>query len=209
MEIKIEISDEEKERKKGNRKRLITAGLATVATIHAAHSMYQAKEQRANNKKLLKEGEISADQAKRARNKQRLQEAASVGIAALGLKGAYSEWKEAREFNVELREEREKMERHRQKRENRRIKYEQEQRVYGNDGYANSMPNLHSPPPGAPYNSYGGGGRGGGGGVPYSAGPQTHYYDDNPYGSMNSPQPNPDAYPPPPQPQHGGYAPQV
>jgi hypothetical protein len=182
-------SEDEKERKKSRRKGVFTAGLATVATIHAAHSIYQAKEKRDANRKLLAEGDISPEEAKKRKNKMRLQEAAAIGIAGLGLKGAYSEWKETKEAKHELRESEEKSKRHAEKREARRRKYEEENQLHYGGQYTSSMPDLRmagqgfAPPPL---------------GKSYSA---AHYYDDNPYASFNAPpmpDPNFGHFPPPP-----------
>lgn len=58
-------SGEEKERKKSRRKSILTAGLASVATIHAAHSVYSSVGKREARKKALAEGDITEEQAKR------------------------------------------------------------------------------------------------------------------------------------------------
>ena len=206
-------SGEEKEVKKGQRRQLISAGLATVATIHAGHSVYQAKKKRDANKQALQDGDITAEEAKRSRTKQRWAEAGAIGIAALGLKGAYSEWKEMREQRHEFHEEKEKRERHAEKREARRRKYEDELEQYRRNGYQGPMPTMtyangqqpyHQPyqqpyqQPGAPYNPH------------YAASqpqlsathvapPDTHYYDGNPYGAVdNPPSFHPQDFPPPP-----------
>jgi len=193
-----EISDDEKAKHKGKKKMLLTGGLATVATIHAAHSLYQGMEKREARRKLLKEGEISPEQAKRDKNKARLQDAASIGLAALGIKGAYSEWKETKEAQAEIREEKEKRARHAQKREARRRKMAMlAAQNYVGTNYTGSMPNLapypHDPyrPPPPAYN--------------IRTGNAIHYADDNPYGATESP-----AYmttPPPPPPAATGYPP--
>jgi hypothetical protein len=187
-------SGEEKEVKKGQRKSIITAGLATVATIHAGHSVYQSYEKRQERRKQVAEGEISKEEAKKLKNKGRLQDAASIGIAALGIKGAYSEWNEMREHRSEMAEYREKMQRHREKRKARREKLEREARRYKESGYTASMPNLvprgngyYEPPPPAAY----------------SQAAPVYYYDDNPYsaGSHNARYdgfPHPPPGPPPP-----------
>lgn len=98
----ISSSEEERERKTLGRRQLITAGLASVATIHAAHSVYQSYEGRKTRRKELKEGEITPQEARKMKNKARLQDAASIGVAALGIKGAYSEWKEMKEQHHEV-----------------------------------------------------------------------------------------------------------
>lgn len=187
-------SGEEKELKQGRKRQLITAGLATVATIHAAHSVYQAKAKRDANLKALEEGEITEEQAKKSRTKQRWAEAGAIGIAALGIKGAYSEWKEMREQRNEYHEQKEKRERHRVKRDNRRRKYEEEARRYREAGYSGPMPNL------GPYSN------GYVGSQPPLAGSETRYYDGNPYGSMNyAPQ---EFSPPPGGSYQSGHAPE-
>ncbi|KAI1629653.1 hypothetical protein EDD37DRAFT_61520 [Exophiala viscosa] len=170
----------------------LTGGLATVATIHAAHNVYQSMEKREERRHALKEGEISKQQAKGEKNKARLQDAASIGIAALGLKGAYSEWKEMKEYNHERHEEKETIERHAKKREARRRKMSLlASQDYVNSDYTGSMPNLatypHDPyrPAAAPT---------------YASQSAVHYNDDNPYAAMSQQAPPPAAtgFPPPP-----------
>lgn len=180
-------SGEEKEVKKGQRKSMITAGLATVATIHAGHSVYQSYEKRQERKKQVAEGEISKEEARKLKNKGRLQDAASIGIAALGIKGAYSEWNEMREHRAEMSEYKEKMQRHREKRAARREKLEREARRYKESGYTSSMPNL-VPRSNGYYDSQS---------ASYAQGGPTHYYDDNPY-SAGPVAASYDGFPPPP-----------
>ncbi|KAK3941879.1 hypothetical protein QBC46DRAFT_90147 [Diplogelasinospora grovesii] len=100
--------EDEKRAKKMRGKQLITTGLAAVATIHAAHNVYQSMEKRNARHKAVKEGRLSEEEAKKLKSKALLQDAASVGIAALGIKGALSELKEARETAHEVREWKEK-----------------------------------------------------------------------------------------------------
>ena len=203
-------SGEEEAVKKGKKKGLITAGLAGVATIHAAHSVYQSVEKRNARHKALKEGDITPQQAKREKNKARLQDVASIGIAALGVKGAYSELKEIKEHREEYKEVQEKAERHKIKRENRRRKARMIESQYRDGAYTGSLPNLHEA---GPY--YGDQQPQSQGGSPaaygqpqyvqqgqYPQGPQTHYYDDNPY-SAYAQAPQQQQFPPPPVgPQH-------
>ena len=54
--------------------------------------------------KEVAEGEMSPEEARKKRNRARLHNAASVGVAALGIKGAYSEWKEMKERYDEVHE---------------------------------------------------------------------------------------------------------
>jgi hypothetical protein len=98
-------SDREKrERKKMRRTQLVTAGLATVATVHAAHSVMKGVEGRKKRRQALKEGKISEEQARKARMQANFKDAGSVGLAVLGIKGAVSEWKEVQEKRKEQHE---------------------------------------------------------------------------------------------------------
>ncbi|GFF50253.1 hypothetical protein IFM58399_08760 [Aspergillus lentulus] len=112
-------SDEKKKRKKLNHQALMTAGLATIATIHAAHGLHQNMEKRKQRMKMVKEGEMSPEEARRRRIKANLADAASIGLSALGIKGAIAEWKEADEKRKERAEFKKKCEEHRQKRQQR------------------------------------------------------------------------------------------
>ena len=189
-------SGEEKERKKGTGKQLLTAGLATIATIHAAHSVYQSAEKHDQREKELRKGEITKAEASKQRNRGYLQDAASVGIAALGIKGAMSEWMEAKEHREEHKSEKEKHMRHKAKRAARREKQlmlARSDQAYQQSGFSGSMPNLSTtdpgyygqPPPGA---------------APYSAGPRMGptYHDDNPFAATASPLPPSDYMQTPP-----------
>lgn len=110
-------SDEDRKRTKKMRgKQMITTGLAAVATIHAAYNIYQSVEKHGVRKKAVREGKLSPEDAKKLKQRAMLQDAASAGIAALGIKGAISEMKEAREVMHETREwKRKKEERHRKR----------------------------------------------------------------------------------------------
>ncbi|KAH7403627.1 hypothetical protein BKA64DRAFT_457065 [Cadophora sp. MPI-SDFR-AT-0126] len=111
-------SGDEKRIKKMKGKQLLTAGLATVATIHAAHNVYQSMEKRDARHKAVAEGDMTPEEARKLKAKAALQDVASVGIAALGIKGAFSEIKEANEMRHECKELREKKEeRHRKRME--------------------------------------------------------------------------------------------
>ena len=176
-----------------SRKQLITAGLASVATIHAAHSVYQSYEGRKKRHAELAAGEISHEEARKKKNRARLQDAASVGIAAIGIKGAYSEWKEIKEQRDEAREfDKKREERH----ERRLLKhqhdadgfthspgYDSEPGISYPNGsqaqYHSSAPDLapgyYAEPPGAQVGGYyDEPGHPGGPAVP-------HYSDGNPY----------------------------
>ncbi|KAI8271773.1 hypothetical protein K4K59_011960 [Colletotrichum sp. SAR11_240] len=120
--------DDEKRARKMRGKQVITTGLAAVATIHAAHGVYQSMEKRNARQKAVREGRLSPEEAKKLKTKAMLQDAASVGIAALGIKGAWSELKEAKEMTHECKQfQHEKAVRH-QKR------IERQRRLNGSDG---------------------------------------------------------------------------
>lgn len=90
-------TDMENRRKHMRGKELLTAGLATIATIHAAHGVYSSMEAHEKRHRLVAEGEMSPEEARKKQTKAWVQDAAAVGIAALGIKGAFSEWKEMNE----------------------------------------------------------------------------------------------------------------
>ncbi|RJE22787.1 hypothetical protein PHISCL_04890 [Aspergillus sclerotialis] len=115
-------SDEKGKRKKLRRDTMLATGLASVATIHAAHEVYTSVEKRRKRMQQLKEGKITPEEARKSRLKSNLGDAASVGIALLGIKSAVSEWKEVDEkrkessnFQRECRERAIKRERRRAK----------------------------------------------------------------------------------------------
>lgn len=137
----ISSSEEERRSKKMRGKEWVTAGLASVATIHAAHSVYQSVEARKKRHKEVVEGKISPEEARKRKNKARLQDAASVGIAALGIKGAVSEWKEMKEKRDEIKEFHNKC----QERHQKKLQRSQESSAYGgsNDDYQSSDPNVY------------------------------------------------------------------
>ena len=196
-------SEEEKERKKMGHKQLITAGLASVATIHAAQSVYKSVEGRRIRQKEVAKGEMSPQEARKKKNKARLQDAAAIGIAALGIKGAYSEWKETKE----LRDEAHEFDKKRAERHARREQRALDQRKYGlalhapQDQYSASTPNLHAQGtpayPSTPYSPGPASDSAGGAGY-YGEPSGPHYADGNPYASG--------ALPPPPMgPYQGGH----
>ncbi|PFH60616.1 hypothetical protein XA68_10627 [Ophiocordyceps unilateralis] len=111
--------DERKARKMRG-KQVVTTGLATVATIHAAHGVYQSMEKRRTRQRAVDEGRLSSVEAKRLKTKAMIQDAASVGIAVLGIKGALGEMEEAKEATHECKVFREEKARRHERREARR-----------------------------------------------------------------------------------------
>ncbi|KAE8443086.1 hypothetical protein EG329_002409 [Mollisiaceae sp. DMI_Dod_QoI] len=156
-------SGDEKRIKKMKGKQLLTAGLATVATIHAAHNVYQSMEKRNARHKAVAEGEMTPEEARKLKAKATLQDAASIGIAALGIKGAFSEIKEANEMRHECREFREKKEERHKKRLERQKKGSNGNSKYQSNGDGRRRSNGYLP-------SYGG-----------RDGYGPRYIDDNPY----------------------------
>ncbi|KZM22835.1 uncharacterized protein EKO05_0001584 [Ascochyta rabiei] len=160
-------TDMEEQRKKLRGKELLTAGLATVATIHAAHGVYSSMVASEKRRKLVGEGEMSPEEARKRKSKNMLQDAAAVGIAALGIKSAYSEWKEMNEQRHSVKE----LESRRRKRRKQRERREREARdnaLYGMQNPQTNGANMYAYPVAA---------------QPYP----TSYTDANPYGSMPPP----------------------
>ena len=100
----LSSSEDERQAKKKRKRALITAGLAAVATVHAASGLYASMEARDKRHDQVKKGTLSKEEAKREMNKARLQDAAAVGIAALGIKGAYGKWQGVQASHSEFKE---------------------------------------------------------------------------------------------------------
>jgi hypothetical protein len=146
-------------------KEMLSGVLATATTIHAANIVYKNRKRRRERKKALAAGDISPEEAKKERNRARLTDVAFMGIAAMGIKAAVTEWKEMKERKSEIREFREKQ----QKNHDRRLKKERRlSNHHGSGRYGGSEPNLKS--------SY------------YSA---SEYYDGNLYSAGALPPPAP------------------
>lgn len=97
-------SDEEHEMRKMRRKKWLAAGFATVATVHAGSKIYNNVQ--AHDKRVIAvaKGELSPEDAQKQARKSRWQDAAAIGLAALGIKGAIGEWKEMAEEHEKHRE---------------------------------------------------------------------------------------------------------
>lgn len=119
--------DDEKKARKMKGKQILTTGLAAVATIHAAHGVYQSMEQRNARQKAVKEGRLSPAEAKKLKTKAMMQDAASIGIAAMGVKGAIGEMKSAKNLTHECKEFQTTKARRHEKREERRKRLSQSQ----------------------------------------------------------------------------------
>jgi hypothetical protein len=92
-------------------------------------------------RKLVGEGEMSPEEARKRKSKNMLQDAAAVGIAALGIKSAFSEWKEMNEQRHVVHE----LEAKRRKRRKQRERREREarQNAFGMNGLANQYSAYH------------------------------------------------------------------
>ncbi|KIW98813.1 uncharacterized protein Z519_00476 [Cladophialophora bantiana CBS 173.52] len=127
----LSSTEEEKNIRKMQRKKWLTAALASVATIHAASKVYSSIESHDKRMEKVREGKMSPEEAHKQQRASRWQDAAAIGIAALGLKGAVSEWNELSEEHnhhkelLSLKEEHHKkrMERERRKRARERGGY--------------------------------------------------------------------------------------
>ena len=90
-------TDDERRCRDINRKKWLTGGLAAVATIHAAAKIYSSLEARDKRHQQVMAGEMSPDESRKKRNRGRIQDAAAVGVAAIGIRGAMGEWREVEE----------------------------------------------------------------------------------------------------------------
>lgn len=131
-------TDEEHNIKKMRRKKWLAAGFATIATIHAGSKVYSNVQAHDKRVVAVAKGEISPEEAHQQARKSRWQDAAALGLAALGIKGAIGEWKEMAEEHKEHKEMCEKHEEmHKRRLEHQRKKKAKENGGYykGRDGY--------------------------------------------------------------------------
>ena len=124
-------TEEEKKCRKIQRKKWITAALASVATIHAASKVYSSIEAHDKRIQNVNEGKLSPDDARKQQRATRWQDAAAIGIAALGIKGAVSEWNEVSSEHNEHRE----MLRQREEHHKKRLEQERRRRARESGGY--------------------------------------------------------------------------
>lgn len=152
-------SDKEiKKQKKLKRRTLLTAGLASVATIHAVANVHGSMEKAKERHKKVVSGKMTEEESKRKQKKAFLQDAVAVGIAGIGIKSAFSELKELKEGREEYKHACQRFE---EKRQHRRLKQSQpgdshdgdgDQRRHSDDGpyYYDDNPYTavnHYPPP--------------------------------------------------------------
>ena len=130
-------TEDEKKIKKAVRKKWITAGLAGVATVHAASKVYSSIESHDKRMIDVQQGTLSPEDAHKKARSHRWQDAAAIAIAALGIKGAISEWNETMEEHHEHQQlMQEKEEHHKQRLEHERRKKARDAGGYykGRDG---------------------------------------------------------------------------
>jgi hypothetical protein len=127
----LSSTEEEKSIKKMQRKKWITAALASVATIHAASKVYSSIESHDKRVEKVLQGEMSPEEAHKQQRSARWQDAAAIGIAALGIKGAVSEWNEVSEEHSQHKELMEQKEEHHR----RRLERERRTRAQKDTGY--------------------------------------------------------------------------
>jgi hypothetical protein len=130
-------TDDDRRCRRISRKKWLAGGLAAVATIHAAAKVYNSMEARDKRRAKVLAGEMTPDEERKAKNRGRLQDAAAVGVAAIGIRGAMGEWhevEEAKEEHKKTVKEREERHRKRAERIQRQGGYHDD-RGYGMDLY--------------------------------------------------------------------------
>ncbi|EXJ79241.1 hypothetical protein A1O3_08742 [Capronia epimyces CBS 606.96] len=143
-------TEEEKNCRKLQRKKWITGALASVATIHAASKVYSSIEAHDKRMEKVREGKLSPEDAHKQQRASRWQDAAAIGIAALGIKGAVGEWNEVTEEHAQHKQmlsEREEHHKKRLERERRRRAREAGGYYKGRDGqwyYNGAVPQSSS-----------------------------------------------------------------
>ncbi|KAJ5280605.1 hypothetical protein N7478_005977 [Penicillium angulare] len=80
---------------------LLTSGLDPVATVLAAYKVYDSVDKRKHCINHLEDGGITPDETRKEPIKANTIDTASIGLAALGMKGVYGEWNEANEKRKE------------------------------------------------------------------------------------------------------------
>lgn len=128
-------TDDERRCRDIKRKKWLTGGFAAVATIHAAAKVYSSLEARDKRREQVISGEMSPEESRKKRNRGRWQDAAAVGIAAIGIRGAMGEWHEVEEKAEEHKKHLKQREENHRKRMEKQKKLMEANREYGS-GYA-------------------------------------------------------------------------
>lgn len=166
----FDLSEEERNHRKLKGKEFLTAGLATIATVHAAHELHDEYAKGKKRHAAVKAGEISPEEAKKQKRMALAKDAASAGLAVLGIKGVYENWKDTTDKRKEIREYERKLAEH------RRIAEQRRKGLGRNQSFNRSAPDLRNGDQYG-YDDYGNGDRDRG-----RRGPV--YRDGNPYNAM-------------------------
>ncbi|PGH15573.1 hypothetical protein AJ79_02355 [Helicocarpus griseus UAMH5409] len=97
----ISTDEEERTRKRLLKREILTTGFATIATVNAGHTVAKSWKKRKERTTQLRQGEISPEEARRQRLKNNFKDVASVAVAAIGIKEAADEWKDAAKDHAE------------------------------------------------------------------------------------------------------------
>jgi hypothetical protein len=124
-------TEDEKNVKKMQRKKWLTAAFASVATVHAATKVYGSIENHDKRMSEVAAGKLSPEEAHKKQRTARWQDAAAIGIAALGIRGAISEWNEVSEEHSQHKQMMEQRELHHKK----RLEMERRKRARERGGY--------------------------------------------------------------------------
>jgi hypothetical protein len=124
-------TEDEKKVKHIQHKKWITAGLAGVATIHAASTLYMSMEEHDKRINEVRQGTLSPEEAHKKRSRSRWQDAGAIAIAALGIKGAIDEWNEVQE----QRQEHQELIKSHEENHRKRLEHERRWKARENSGY--------------------------------------------------------------------------
>lgn len=96
-------SDEENTHKKMVKRQMLTTGMATLATVHAAHQVVGSVKKRKKRLAAVRDGDIDPEDARNQRWKNNAKDVASIGVAAISVHGAVDEWRDATKKRAECR----------------------------------------------------------------------------------------------------------
>lgn len=128
----ISVSSTEDERRARRLKLTLplTAGIAAIASIHAANGVH--KSVKAHDKRVIQvaNGEMTKEEARSLQNKGLVQDVAKVGLGVMGIQAARAKWKEVeggrKEYKEHKKERRERDRKREEKREKERRRRREE-----------------------------------------------------------------------------------
>jgi hypothetical protein len=102
--ISVSSTEDEKRARRLKLSLPLTAGIAAVATIHAANGLH--KSVKAHDKRVIQvaNGEMTKDEARTLQNKGLVQDVAKVGLGVMGIQAARAKWKEVEGGRKEYKE---------------------------------------------------------------------------------------------------------